>query len=263
MITIKFSELLKLLLVVENYGQAEVLGVTSNCALVEPGYVFVAICGARFDGHSFIDEAIQRGAVALVVSKPMDLSLNVAWIQVPDTRVALPIVADAVHGSPSRMLRMIGITGTNGKTTVAYLVKSILTEAKQRAALIGTIQIEIGDEIQISKNTTPESYEIQELLGKMVVEKNTHCVMEVSSHALALHRVDKIEFDTVVFTNLSQDHLDMHNTMEEYFAVKATLFTSLGKDSAKANKTMVINIDDPWGLELASKFNRGVLTVGI
>ncbi|MDP3487278.1 MAG: Mur ligase family protein, partial [Bacillota bacterium] len=202
-----FSDLLKHAPVMELRGDREVTGVTHSSSEVQPGNIFVAIKGARVDGHDFINQALVQGAAAVVTTRHVDLPAQVAWALVEDTRIALSAIAEAFYGYPSRTLRMVGITGTNGKTTTAFLIRAILREQGLKTGMIGTVQIEVGEEILPVKFTTPEAHDLQALLKRMKDGGIGHAVMEVSSHSLAQHRVDNVEYDTAVFTNLTQDHL--------------------------------------------------------
>jgi len=244
-------------------GDARISGVTDVASQVRPGFVFVAIQGARVDGHELVPEALRRGAVAVVLTRPVPLPDGVAYALVADTRKTLAHLVSAFQGSPSGKLRVIGVTGTNGKTTTTFLIQTILRMAKLKAGLIGTIHIDTGLRIESSNLTTPDAPLLYEALSCMAENGLTHAVMEVSSHSLALGRVEAIEFDTAVFLNLTQDHLDLHHTMENYFLAKAQLFTNLGRSATKSNKTAVINIDDEYGLRLVPLGGGRVLTYAI
>jgi UDP-N-acetylmuramoyl-L-alanyl-D-glutamate--2,6-diaminopimelate ligase len=211
--------------------------------------VFVAVPGRRTDGHDYIGTAIDRGAAAVICEQNGFGSSRVTKIKVADARVALAGAAAAYYGHPSRNLHVIGVTGTNGKTTVAFMIRQLLESAGMPCGLIGTVRYEIRERIIPAQRTTPESLEVQQLMSQMVRAGCRACVMEVSSHSLEQHRVDGVEFDAAVFTNLTQDHLDYHGTMENYFAAKRKLFVSLG--NGRKNGTAVINIDDSFGARLA------------
>ena len=221
-----------------------------------PDSLFVAIRGHVVDGHSFIGQAIDRGAVAIVSEEP-GLTQRVTHIQVQNSRDALARLAAAFYSNPSRQLRMIGITGTNGKTTTTYLVKHLLERAGQRTGLIGTVSYEIGERVLPASRTTPESLDLQSILSQCVDARCANVVMEVSSHALQLDRVDGISFRVAVFTNLTQDHLDFHRGMKEYFEAKARLFAGL-RDSDGKSRTAIINVDDAYGQQLIARFGRDV-----
>lgn len=226
----------------------EVNGIAYNSRCVTPGKVFVAIRGAEADGHNYIADAIERGAVAIVCERKGTSGGKVARVVVPNTRKALSIMAETFYGHPSSMLKMVGVTGTNGKTTTTFLAKGILEKAGIRTGLLGTIRYEIGDQIIPAQRTTPESLEIHQMLSKLLAAKGECCVMEVSSHALEQRRVAGIQYNTGVFTNLTRDHLDYHKTMEQYFESKKRLFTEGACERGKFNT--VINVDDPFGREL-------------
>jgi len=216
----------------------EIRNVRYDSRAVEPGDLFVAVEGFAADGHRFIPGAVEKGAAA-VLCQHMPQGIDVPYILTPDSRRALALVSAAYFGHPSRELTMIGVTGTNGKTTSTTLVKHILEETiHAKVGLIGTIANYIGSEEIPTERTTPESYELQKLLRRMVDEGCTHAVMEVSSHALVLDRVAGMRFDVGVFTNLTQDHLDFHKTMKDYAAAKALLLDI--SDAA------AVNADDPW-----------------
>jgi len=224
-----------------------------------PDSLFVAIRGQVLDGHSFIEQAIDRGAVAIVSEEP-GLTQRVTHIQVPDSRDALARLAAAFYSNPSRQLRMIGVTGTNGKTTTTYLIKHLLERAGQRTGLIGTVSYEIGERVLPASRTTPESLDLQSILAQCVDARCANVVMEVSSHALELDRVDGISFRVAVFTNLTQDHLDFHRGMKEYFEAKARLFAGLRESDGKS-RTAIINVDDAYGQQLIARFGRDVPTI--
>jgi len=239
----------------------DITGIHYNSRTVEPGGLFVALAGFRTDGHEYIADAINRGAAAVAVDRRM--ITPVATIQVPDTRQALAVFADRFHGHPSREMTVIGITGTNGKTTTSYLVENILAEAGINVGVIGTINYRYGGKKIDAPVTTPESADTQRLLRAMREAGVTHVIMEASSHALALNRLSGIEFDVGVFTNLTQDHLDFHKDMISYWECKKRLFTDfLAAGSKKAKAAAVINMDDPRGARLAGELNLPVVTVG-
>ncbi|MGI9641497.1 MAG: UDP-N-acetylmuramoyl-L-alanyl-D-glutamate--2,6-diaminopimelate ligase [Acidimicrobiia bacterium] len=222
---------------------------------VAPGAAFVAIRGERFDAHRFIDDAVAAGASALIVQEPTEMP--VPHIVVEDSRHAMAHMARAVHGYPDRSMSMLGITGTNGKTTVAHMCEAVWTAAGRPSGVIGTLGARyLGTPVPLNR-TTPESSDLQRLLGAMRDDGVESVAMEVSSHALDLHRADAIVFTSAGFTNLSQDHLDFHGTMEEYFASKAKLF------AGDRTKSAVINLDDAYGPRLAAEVDVPVLTVSM
>lgn len=218
---------------------------------VKPGSIFFCIPGEKHDGHDFAADAAARGAVALVVEHPVEVDLP--QIKLTSIRAALSLASAVFFDHPSRKLCLIGVTGTNGKTTTTFLVDHIIrhalavagaSQAAQKTGLIGTVETRIGSTVLPSKYTTPESYDLQELLGTMVDEGLSHATMELSSHAIALDRVFGVSYRVVAFTNLTQDHLDFHKTMDAYFEAKAKIFMSQWVESR------VIDIDTSWGREL-------------
>jgi UDP-N-acetylmuramoyl-L-alanyl-D-glutamate--2,6-diaminopimelate ligase len=228
------------------------------------GDIFVAVRGTQVDGHRFIEPAINNGAVAIVIendgARPDSLLMHegIAKIVVPDSRKALARMSANFYGHPSKRLRLVGVTGTNGKTTTSYLIKSVLEASGASVGLIGTIEYRIGDGSTPALHTTPESLDLNRLLAEMVREGCAAAVMEVSSHALVLNRVHAVEFAAGVFTNLTQDHLDFHGSMDEYFMAKKTLFDSLG-ETAYA----IVNADDPLGRAIIQGSRAMKLTYGV
>jgi UDP-N-acetylmuramoyl-L-alanyl-D-glutamate--2,6-diaminopimelate ligase len=237
----------------------EITGVRYDSRRVTPGNLFVAVRGTSFDGHSFIEQAVDKGAVA-VVGERAALSQRATAIVVPDSREALAQMAATFFGYPSRKLKMIGVTGTNGKSTTTFLIKHLLERASQSTGLIGTVQYEVGERRLPASRTTPESLDLQELLNQCVEAGCRNVVIEVSSHALSQGRSNEIEFDIAVFTNLTRDHLDFHNGMKDYFLAKARLFESL-RQSQKKDRKGVVNIDDPYGQQLVARFGRDLPTI--
>ena len=220
----------------------DVHGVKYDSRHVRAGDVFVALKGARAAGSDFAAEAIDRGAVAVIADVPAPAAVRVPWVVVPDARAAMAAVAAEIYGHPSRSMDVVGITGTNGKTTTAYLLRAVFEAAGKKCGLLGTVTYSIGDAQLPASRTTPEAPDVQRLFRHMVDAGCQACVMEVSSHALALRRVDETRFAAGVFTNLTRDHLDFHGDMESYFSAKKRLFTML-PDGAPS----VINADDPRG----------------
>ena len=206
----------------------EARDVTHDSRACAPGTIFVAIRGEKTDAHRFIPQAVERGAVAVISERSFNddhaPNSDVAWIQVADARAALARVAAAVHGHPSRKLKLVGVTGTNGKTTSAHLIDSIIRASEGTSAMFGTIQHRIGNEAATAHHTTPEAADIQRMLAQAVAAGCRSAVMEVSSHAIELHRADALKFTVACFTNLTRDHLDYHKTMDAYFAAKEKLF---------------------------------------
>ena len=242
----------------------EVRGIAYDSRQAEPGFLFVAIKGYKTDGHLYVRDALARGATAVAVQKEIELPPGIAQVKVNNTRQVLPIISARYYGYPARKMKLIGVTGTNGKTTTTNLINAVYMEYGFKTGLIGTIQNRIGDRILDVLHTTPESTDLQCLLAQMVREGVQTLVMEVSSHALALGRVDQCEYDTAVFTNITQDHLDFHGTMEEYLEAKTLLFSGLGVDAQKTGKKhAVINADDMAAEKLINACNVDVLTYGI
>jgi UDP-N-acetylmuramoyl-L-alanyl-D-glutamate--2,6-diaminopimelate ligase len=234
--------------------EVPVSGVAYRSDRVEAGDAFFCIPGFAHDGHDFAADAVGRGAVAVVAERPLE-GLGVPVAVVSSSRAALARAAARVQGFPSAGLDIVGITGTNGKTTSAYLVESILRSAGRRTGLIGTVETRIAGEVVTSARTTPESADLQAIFARMRAAGVNGVAMEVSSHAIDLHRVDGTHFAVAAFTNLTQDHLDYHHTLAEYWSVKRRLFTDHDVDAR------VVNIDDAMGRQLAQEIG-GVLTVG-
>jgi len=239
-----------------------VKGISCNSKNVSDGFIFVAIKGNRQDGNKFIREAIDRGAKAVIVDDARRFKaggkMKVPFIAVKDTRIALARLAAEFYGNPSSKIKVIGITGTNGKTTITYLLEALLKKAGFSPAVIGTINYRFKNKIIVSKNTTPGPVELESMLADMSNEGGDYCLMEVSSHALHQDRVEGINFHSAIFTNLTQDHLDYHKTLENYFKNKAKLFKNLSRDAFA-----VINNDDSYGKRL-KKLTRGkIITYGI
>lgn len=237
-----------------------ITSVTPDSRSVVPGALFVAVPGTVADGHDYIKEAVGRGAAGVLLERP-NAAAGVrgaaglpTCVQVANCRRAIGPVAAAFHGWPAEKLRVVGVTGTNGKTTTTYLVRALLAAAGRKVGLLGTVGYAIGDQTWPAAHTTPESHVLQEWLARMVAAGVTDVVMEASSHALAQERVRGCEYDVAVFTNLTQDHLDFHGTLEAYYAAKRRLFESLGAPGRKSGlKRAVINVDDPWGRRLAAE----------
>jgi UDP-N-acetylmuramoyl-L-alanyl-D-glutamate--2,6-diaminopimelate ligase len=225
-----------------------VTGIAYDSRAVEPGNVFVALKGRQADGSRFAQQAIERGAVAVVSEETPPLDVGAPWTIVHDARLALAFLAATFHHHPSAEMQVVGITGTNGKTTTAYLVAAIFEAAGSRCGVLGTVAYRIGDEVREATRTTPEAPDVQGLLRDMVSAGCAACAMEVSSHALALRRVDGVRFAAGVFTNLTRDHLDFHADMEDYFQAKRRLF-----DLLPPNAPSLINLDDPRGATLADR----------
>jgi UDP-N-acetylmuramoyl-L-alanyl-D-glutamate--2,6-diaminopimelate ligase len=228
-------------------ASAVVTEVAYDSRRVSPGALFVALRGQKADGAQFAAAAAGRGAIAIIAETPAPAGILIPWIVVPDARLALAVVADALSDHPSHALQVIGITGTNGKTTTAYLLRSIFEAAGIRCGLLGTVVYSVGDRDREATRTTPEAPDLQRMLRQMVTNGCGAAVMEVSSHALSLKRVEAIRFAAGVFTNLTRDHLDFHGDMESYFAAKRRLFELLPPEAPS-----VVNLDDPRGRVLAA-----------
>jgi UDP-N-acetylmuramoyl-L-alanyl-D-glutamate--2,6-diaminopimelate ligase len=258
-----FQQLLDGAEVLSQSGNPDVTGVEYDSRRVKPGCLFVAMRGETSDGNRFIDKAIQSGAVAIVTDssaeKPRE---GVAWAVVPHGRRALARVSENFYKRPAEKIAVTGITGTNGKSTTAFLIESILSAGDRKSALIGTIEYHVAGKIYPAPHTTPEALELARIFSEARGLGATDAVMEVSSHALAQQRVFGVPFDIAVFTNLTRDHLDYHKTMDEYFAAKRVLFEGCGTDAPRAGVT---NLDDEYGVKLADfsrKRSSTVLTYG-
>jgi UDP-N-acetylmuramoyl-L-alanyl-D-glutamate--2,6-diaminopimelate ligase len=239
--------------VLAHNGDAAVSCVEYDSRRVKPGCVFVAMRGESSDGNQFIDAAIQAGAVAVVTdSAAENPRAGVAWAVVPHGRRALARVSANFYKKPAERIAITGITGTNGKSTTAFLVESIFAAAGRKSALIGTIEYHVAGKVLPAPHTTPEALDLNRILNEALGHGATDAVMEVSSHALTQERVYGVPFDVAVFTNLTRDHLDYHNTMEEYFAAKRVLFEGCGTDAPRA---VVTNVNDESGVKLA-EFSR-------
>ncbi len=235
----KLSQILNGVKVLNTYDDVEVCDVTQDSRLVKEGFVFVCVKGAAFDGHSVAAEMLEKGAAAVVVER--DLGLH-NQILVENSRACFSPICANFFGNPAKKLKLIGLTGTNGKTTTTFLIKQILENVGKKVGLIGTVQNMIGDEIYPAKYTTPDPYELQKLFAMMVEAQCEYCVMEVSSQALAQGRVNGLRFAVGAFTNLTQDHLDYHKTWENYFNAKRILFEN--------SDIAVTNADDENGLKI-------------
>ena len=249
------SELLEGLEVTETQGNigVKISGIAFNSNEVKPGYVFVCIEGFKADGHDFAADALEKGAVAIVAQKKIQ-DVAATMVIVPNTRLALAKIAAIYYGHPYKEFTLMGVTGTNGKTTTTYLVKTILENCGQKVGLVGTNQNMIGDEIIPSHHTTPDSLELMELFRKMADEKVDTVIMEVSSHSLALDRVAALRFEVSAFTNVTQEHLDFHETMENYINAKSMLF--------KKCRKAVLNSDDDAYEKIAGNCNCDIMNYG-
>lgn len=246
---------------VQGNQNVSIQDITADSRAVKPNSLFIALDGATVDGHNYIDKAVDAGAVAVIVSKPVTVPADVCVITVDDTRQAMMVCVPYFFDYPANRMRMVGVTGTNGKTTTTHMIRHILKAQGFKVGVIGTVHIMIGDTSYPIHNTTPDVVDLQHILHQMVQENVEYCVMEVSSHALALGRVSGVEFDTAVFTNLTQDHLDFHKTFENYLAAKCKLFEQVSApNQVKDNKGAVINIDDSYGYRVMEKTTAPTIT---
>ena len=231
----------------------EITGLAYDHRRAGPGVLFFCVRGLTRDGHDFAAQAAAAGAAALVVDHELDVA--VPQVVVADVRASMAGAAARLAGDPTAELRMVGITGTNGKTTTAFLTRALLEAGGLRTGMLGTVELVVGGRVTPAVRTTPEAIDLQPAFAEMLGAGDVACVMEVSSHALELHRADAIHWDVAIFTNLTQDHLDFHPTMEAYFDAKRRLF-------AAGPRLAVVNVDDPYGRRLATEL-PGALTVGI
>jgi UDP-N-acetylmuramoyl-L-alanyl-D-glutamate--2,6-diaminopimelate ligase len=256
MLSKKFSEILKNIAHAKAgpAGDPVVTGISWDSRKVKPGDLFVAIVGHKIDGHQFLDAAVKAGAAALLVQK--ELAAAVPAALVPSTTETLSAIATAFYGDPSAALSVAGVTGTNGKTTITYMLEAIWQAAGINPGVMGTIDYRWAGKSEPASNTTPLSADIQRIFFSMKEAGVTHAAMEVSSHALAMHRVDGVHFHTAIFTNLTQDHLDYHKTLDNYFEAKAKLFDM-------AEKGSVVNADDAWGRKLLDRIKGKKISYAI
>jgi UDP-N-acetylmuramoyl-L-alanyl-D-glutamate--2,6-diaminopimelate ligase len=247
---------------IRNPAPVTVTDLAYDAARVTPGALFACVPGQRADGHEFAATALERGAVALLVERP--LALPAPQLVVPDTRLAMALAADVFFGRPTRELEVVGVTGTNGKTTTAFLLYSILAAAGRRPGLLGTVEMRVGGERRPVTRTTPEAIDLQRTFRELLDAGDRSCAMEASSHASELKRLVGTRFRALVFTNLSQDHLDFHGTLEAYADAKRRLFTEPDVDGHRP--PAAVNVGDPFGRRLAEEL-RGlggrVLTFGL
>ena len=248
---------------VEGDAGVEVRGLAYNASAVNPGDCFVAMRGVKADGHDFAAEAIRRGAAAVVSERPLSLPAGAAGVVVPASRLALARMSAAFFGDPSRHMALVGVTGTNGKTTTTYLLEAILRAAGMNPGVVGTVEYRYCGVTEQAPHTTPESIDLQRLLARMREKGADSCAMEVSSHALAQERVSGCHFDAAIFTNLTPEHLDYHSDMESYFEAKALLFEELLAKSGKRDAFAAINVDDPYGRDLKKRCPVPVRTYGL
>ncbi|MDP4092723.1 MAG: UDP-N-acetylmuramoyl-L-alanyl-D-glutamate--2,6-diaminopimelate ligase [Bacillota bacterium] len=233
----------------------EISDIAYDSRKAKSGSLFVCIEGFKFDGHNYVSAAVENGANVILVQKDIEVEGNVTVVKVENTRYALAYISNRFFGYPSKKFNLVGVTGTKGKTTTTYMIKSVLEHVGQKVGLIGTIANFIGNEELHAERTTPESYDLQKLFAEMVDKEVNSVVMEVSSHALELHRVGCTSYNIGVFTNLSRDHLDFHETFENYLNAKVKLFKMCDKG--------LVNIDNEYGPEVVKKAECEVLTYGI
>ncbi|KRL01421.1 UDP-N-acetylmuramoyl-L-alanyl-D-glutamate--2,6-diaminopimelate ligase [Liquorilactobacillus capillatus] len=247
-----------------DYNDFVVSTVTQDTREVIENSIFIAIAGSQIDGHTFVPDALKKGA-AMIIAQEKVVSPDIPVVYVENTNRAMAILSNKFYGAPSEAMRMIGVTGTNGKTTVTHIIEKIFREHGEKTGLIGTMYRRIGDKIYPTKNTTPDVITLQRTLSKMVEQGVSSVAMEVSSIALVQGRVWGVDFDIAVFTNLTRDHLDYHKTMENYAHAKSLLFSQLGNEYKHQgdNKVAILNIDDPMGRKLEEDTAAPVLTYGI
>src|SRR5437588_6050111 len=229
---------------------AQVLDLDYDAGHARPGSLFFCVPGARADGHDFAPEAVERGAVALVVERP--LAVDVPQLVVHDARAAMAVAADEFYGRPTEELEVAGVTGTSGKTTTAFLLYAILAAGGRRPGLLGTVEARVGGERRGVERTTPEAIDLQRTFREMLDAGDRSCAIEASSHASDLHRLDRVRFAVLVFTNLSQDHLDFHGDMETYFEAKRQLFL------VEPRPLAVVNVGDEYGRRLAQELPEAI-----
>jgi UDP-N-acetylmuramyl-tripeptide synthetase len=259
---LKLNDLKEILDVITFSGSedAEAIDVTHDSRQSGPGVVFAAITGDKFDGNDYVRQALEMGSIGVISERAMPPGVLASWIQVPDARRGLARAAAAVHDWPSTKLKLVGITGTNGKTTTTHLVDSIISRAEGLSAMLGTISYSIGGDATEAHHTTPEASDIQRFLSRAVSSGCRSAAMEISSHAIELMRANELNLAAAVFTNLTRDHLDYHKSMDAYFAAKSKLFDGrLG--TAPLNS--IINIDDEYGRKLASTAHGRLITYGL
>jgi len=258
----RLTALLKSSEIAQGLADPEITSLCYDSRKAEKGCLFFALPGKNNDGAAFAAQAAEKGAAAIVAEKSIDQS-DCPLILVSDARKAMADIAAAFHSQPSLSLKTVGITGTNGKTTTAFLVKHLLDAAYMRCGLVGTVKYIVGDSEVPAPHTTPESIDLQSLMAAMIDSGSRAVAMEVSSHALVQDRVRGIEFDAAIFTNLTQDHLDYHGSMDAYYEAKALLFESLAHQKNKKTRA-IINADDRFGQKLIDQFSKRIkiLTIG-
>ncbi|WP_042456173.1 UDP-N-acetylmuramoyl-L-alanyl-D-glutamate--2,6-diaminopimelate ligase [Neobacillus dielmonensis] len=260
----KLTQLLETLHPLTPYSGSdpEITSIENDNRKVIPGSLFICINGYTVDGHDFAESAVQKGAAAILAERQLPLDIPVVIVN--DTQRAMAVLADAFYGQPTKKLKLIGITGTNGKTTTSHMIEKVFFDHGHKTGLIGTMYTKIAGKVLETKNTTPESLTLQKTFHQMVEEGVQTAVMEVSSHALDLGRVHGCDYDVAVFTNLTQDHLDYHKTMDEYRHAKSLLFAQLGNTFDHSSpKFAVLNADDPASIMFSKATSAHVVTYGI
>ena len=259
--SVNLDDLTRLLAATESSaaGTVEITDLAYDSRRVAPGAVFFCVPGSQVDGHDLAGQAVAAGAAALVVERPLEL--DVPQLLVEDARAAMAVAADAFFGEPTRSLEVVGVTGTNGKTTSTFLLRSVLDASGRSAGLVGTVEWIVGGTVRPAPHTTPEAIDLQRLFREMLDAGDRSVAVEASSHGSTLHRLDRVRFDALVFTNLSQDHLDLHGTMEEYYQAKRRLFTGAQPPPA------AVNVGDEHGrrlaIELAETSRAPLVTFGV
>ena len=242
----------------ENLTDCRIKGISCNSQEVRPGYLFVAVRGQSLDGHEYANHAVEKGAAAIIAQRNLRLKKKAAKIIVKDSSAALACVSAAFFNHPAKRLKVIGITGTNGKTTVSYLIERILACAGYPAGVTGTVNYRVGEKLYQAVNTTPQAVILQSFLRKVVLAKVKYAIIEVSSHALSQHRVDSLDFSSAIFTNLSREHLDYHGSLTNYFSCKLSLFRKL-----TPRAWAIVNLDQPYGRKIIKKIKSRLITYGI
>jgi UDP-N-acetylmuramoyl-L-alanyl-D-glutamate--2,6-diaminopimelate ligase len=251
--------------IISGNPEVDITGLAHSSTAIQPGYLFICIEGYKTDGHRYAPQAIEKGAIALLVNKEITgIPAEIVQVKVPDTRIAEAFLAAKFYDYPTRKMPVIGITGTNGKTTTTYLIESILQHAGHQPGIMGTIAYRYADKFIAAKNTTPSALELNQLMARMVEAGCDYLVMEVSSHSLAQGRVEGIDFDVGIFTNLTRDHLDFHITLEEYLKAKCLLFVKLGEGfDKKYPKFAVVNMDDQYATQVIAASMVPVVKYGV
>ena len=262
----KLSDLIKSIKVKEITGNLDIdiEGVYHDSRKIEKNFLFICIKGFVTDGHHFIDHSIRNGAIAIVVEKKVNHIEGITIIRVRNSRLALAKIANRFYHYPSRQLKLIGVTGTNGKTTITYMLRCILEGAGYKTGLLGTAENIIGNHVNSSCMTTMESIDLQKTLREMVKQENNYVVMEVSSHALQLHRIEDCDFEAAIFTNISEEHFELHENFDNYLKAKKKLFTRLNRSKIDSTKKFaVINIDEEYSNIFIANNKVNLITYGI